>query len=79
MIGAVLKDEFKAPFVVDAALDAGFIINATDEHTLRFLPPLKDKVGNAEDKLGDALKKDAAQKKSSSDDAAEGDASEETK
>ena len=40
MIGAVLKDEFKAPFVVDAALDAGFIINATDEHTLRFLPPL---------------------------------------
>jgi len=146
MIGAVLKDEFKAPFVVDAALDAGFIINATDEHTLRFLPPLiieekdidkfiaalpqicidskqkeveaaeaakkaeeeaaaaqeeyerlmkeaenvnanfkevmemlKDKVGNAEDKLGDALKKDAAQKKSSSDDAAEGSASEGTK
>lgn len=146
MIGAVLKDELKAPFVVDAALDAGFIINATDEHTLRFLPPLiieekdidkfiaalpqicidskqkeveaaeaakkaeeeaaaaqeeyerlmkeaenvnanfkevmemlKDKVGNAEDKLGDALKKDAAQKKSSSDDAAEGSASEGTK
>jgi hypothetical protein len=40
---------------------------------------LKDKVGDAEDKLGDALKKDAAQKKSSSDDAAEGGASEETK
>ena len=40
---------------------------------------LKDKVGNAEDKLGDALKKDAAQKKNSSDDAAEGSASEGTK
>lgn len=37
MIGAVLKDEFKAPFVVDAALDAGFIINATDEAHVAFL------------------------------------------
>lgn len=40
MIAADLKDEFKAPFVVDAALDAGFLLNATGEHTLRFLPPL---------------------------------------
>ena len=40
MIAADLKDEFKAPFVVDAALDAGFLLNATGDHTLRFLPPL---------------------------------------
>lgn len=40
MIAADLKDEFAAPFVVDAALDAGFLLNATGEHTLRFLPPL---------------------------------------
>lgn len=146
MIGAVLKDEFKAPFVVDAALDAGFITTlptstrcvscrhsssrkristSSSQRFRRFasirskkrskLPKLrrrpkkkrlpaqeeyerlmkeaenvnanfkevmemlKDKVGNAEDKLGDALKKDAAQKKSSSDDAAEGSASEGTK
>lgn len=40
MIAADLKEGFKAPFVVDAALDAGFLLNATGEHTLRFLPPL---------------------------------------
>ena len=54
MIAADLKDEFKAPFVVDAALDAGFLLNATGEHTLRFLPPLI--ITEAEiDKLIDAL------------------------
>ena len=40
MIGADIKDEFKAPFVVEAGLDAGFLLNATGEQTLRFLPPL---------------------------------------
>lgn len=40
MIAADLKEGFKAPFVVEAALDAGFLLNATGEHTLRFLPPL---------------------------------------
>lgn len=40
MIAADLKDGLKAPFVVDAALDAGFLLNATGDHTLRFLPPL---------------------------------------
>lgn len=54
MIAADLKDEFKASFVVDAALDAGFLLNATGEHTLRFLPPLI--ITEAEiDKLIDAL------------------------
>lgn len=40
MIAAELKEGIKAPFVVDAALDAGFLLNATGETTLRFLPPL---------------------------------------
>lgn len=54
MIAADLKDEFKAPFVVDAALDAGFLLNATGEHTLRFLPPLVITETDI-DKLIDAL------------------------
>lgn len=54
MIAADLKDEFKAPFVVDAALDAGFLLNATGEHTLRFLPPLIITEADI-DKLIDAL------------------------
>ena len=29
-----------APKFVSAALDAGFIVNATDEHTIRLAPPL---------------------------------------
>ncbi len=54
MIAADLKDEFKAPFVVDAALDAGFLLNATGDHTLRFLPPLIITEADI-DKLIDAL------------------------
>lgn len=54
MIAADLKDDLKAPFVVDAALDAGFLLNATGEHTLRFLPPLIITEADI-DKLIDAL------------------------
>ncbi|MDR2108248.1 MAG: acetylornithine/succinylornithine family transaminase [Coriobacteriales bacterium] len=39
MIGADL-DAPQAPSVVDAALEAGFVLNATGPQTLRFLPPL---------------------------------------
>ncbi|MFJ2619166.1 acetylornithine transaminase [Glutamicibacter sp. NPDC087344] len=43
--GAGLLNAFEltgasAPRLVSAALDAGFIINATDEHTIRLAPPL---------------------------------------
>jgi hypothetical protein len=54
MIGADLKEGIKAPYVVEAGLDAGFLLNATGEHTLRFLPPLiitEEEI----DKLIDAL------------------------
>lgn len=41
MVGADLTDDApSAPEIVTAALNSGLIINATGEHTLRFLPPL---------------------------------------
>lgn len=40
MIGADLEESLHAPSVVDAGLEAGFLLNATGPSTLRFLPPL---------------------------------------
>ena len=40
MIGADLADGIDANKVVSAGLEAGFLLNATGPHTLRFLPPL---------------------------------------
>lgn len=40
MVGADLTDGLDAPDVVQRALEAGLVINATGPHTLRFLPPL---------------------------------------
>ena len=40
MLAADLEEDISAPAVVDAALEAGFLLNATGPHTLRFLPPL---------------------------------------
>ena len=35
-----IEDAANAPKLVAAALDAGFIVNATDEQTIRLAPPL---------------------------------------
>lgn len=40
MIGADLAEGIDANKVVSAGLEAGFLLNATGPHTLRFLPPL---------------------------------------
>ena len=40
MIGADLEDGINANEVVNKGLEEGFLLNATSEHTLRFLPPL---------------------------------------
>lgn len=40
MIGADLTEGIDANKVVSAGLEAGFLLNATGPHTLRFLPPL---------------------------------------
>lgn len=40
MIGADLEEGIDAHAVVDRGLEAGFLLNATGPHTLRFLPPL---------------------------------------
>ncbi len=40
MLAVDLEEDLSAPAVVDAALEAGFLLNATGPHTLRFLPPL---------------------------------------
>lgn len=40
MIGADLEEGIDAHVVVDRGLEAGFLLNATGPHTLRFLPPL---------------------------------------
>lgn len=40
MCACDLEEELSAPKIVDEALEAGFLINATGPHTLRFLPPL---------------------------------------
>lgn len=40
MIGADVTEDIDAPTVVLKGLDAGFLLNATGPHTLRFLPPL---------------------------------------
>lgn len=40
MIGADLEDGIDANEVVNKGLEEGFLLNATSEHTLRFLPPL---------------------------------------
>lgn len=40
MIGTDLEEGIDAHAVVDRGLEAGFLLNATGPHTLRFLPPL---------------------------------------
>ncbi len=40
MIGADLEEGIDARAIVDRGLEAGFLLNATGPHTLRFLPPL---------------------------------------
>lgn len=40
MVGVDLDEGLSAPQAVDAALEAGLVINATGPQTLRFLPPL---------------------------------------
>lgn len=40
MIAADLEETLDAPSVVEAGLEAGFLLNATGPSTLRFLPPL---------------------------------------
>ncbi len=40
MIGADLEDGISAHAVVDEGLEEGFLLNATGDQTLRFLPPL---------------------------------------
>lgn len=40
MIGCDLEEGISAPAVVEAGLEAGFLLNATGPSTLRFLPPL---------------------------------------
>ena len=54
MVGADLAEGLVAGRVVDAALEAGLVINATGPQTLRFLPPLicsKDDVDEMIEKL----------------------------
>lgn len=40
MVAAQFDESIDAPALVLAALDKGLLLNATDAHTLRFLPPL---------------------------------------
>jgi acetylornithine/succinyldiaminopimelate/putrescine aminotransferase len=46
MLGVGLVEGVDAPEVQSRLLDAGLVINATDPHTLRLLPPLV--IGEAE-------------------------------
>ena len=54
MLGADLEEGVDAHKVVAQGLEEGFLLNATGEHTLRFLPPLIA-TENEIDKLIDAL------------------------
>jgi acetylornithine/N-succinyldiaminopimelate aminotransferase len=58
MLGIRLRDPI-APKVVAAAVETGVLINATDEHNLRLVPPLNitgDEVDEAAGRLGEAVR-----------------------